>query len=301
MSSKIIAADALNVLLQNVEPKVIPIAKGTPDSAGFAVVPNGMKVESVKKYLDEFRLLPERRTGTECADRLQSFIDLVNRFKGKDSVVFAKSAISGNAMSASLYAIFDYHPANAINTDARHKAHKARYCFPVSKELTFWLKNNATETDQAGFAIMLEERISEMVAANDEDKAQIANLSPKFAEPLEVLELSRNLEIYSAEQVTQSLKLSSGERNLKFTAVHNGADGKPISVPDFFVLNIPVFDGDEPERILVRLRYRKQGEKINWSYDLYRVDRVFQKAFDLSVSVVKSDTALPIFMGEAAS
>jgi len=111
--------------------------------------------------------------------------------------------------------------------------------------------------DQAEFALFLEEHIIEMSAPTDEDRAAVDGLKPKFADPMDMLSLSRDLEIYSKESVRQALKLSSGERNLQFTTEHCDADGKPISIPDFFVVQMPLFDGGESHRILARLRYRK--------------------------------------------
>ena len=76
-----------------------------------------------------------------------------------------------------------------------------------------------------------------------------------------MLELSRNLEIYSQESYRQKNKLSSDETELKFTSQHVDAGGKPIKIPDFFVIQLPLFDGGISERVLVRLRYRPTGEK----------------------------------------
>lgn len=292
--------DNVKTMLDNIAPRTISVNKNIL-GADVLLVPNGMKAESVKKYIDEYLLVPERRKGTETANRLESFIDLTNRFKDGSSVVFAKGNIVGDKLDASLLSILDYHPASGDYRDARHCQHRVVYNFPVSKEFQFWLSNNAESMDQTEFALMLEERIGEMVVANYEDKEKIANLSPKFAEPLEVLQLSRDLEIYSSEVFQQAGKLSSGERTLKFSAVHNGADGKPLSVPDFFMLQIPIFAGEMPVRIAVRLRYRKSGEKITWAYDMYRIDQVFQTAFDNTLAAVREKTGLPLYIGAPAN
>lgn len=298
MSEEKLKADHIKTMLENIQPRIIPV-EGDGKKAEVLLVPNGMEAEGVKKFLDAYNKVPERRKGTHKADRLESFIDLTNRFKDSCSVIFARGNVSGNSISASLTAILDFHPEDADNTVALNCEHKVSYQFPVSKEFSFWLKNNAEGMDQSQFALMLEERISEMSVATDADCAQIENLKPKFAAPVDILELARNLEIYSSESVQQAVKLSSGEREIKFTAVHNGADGKPVSIPDFFVLNIPIFEGERPVRILVRLRYRKQGNGVLWFYDLYRVDMVFQEAFDKALEKVKEGTKLPLFLGSA--
>lgn len=294
--------DLTKAMLENIAPRTISIERGDRDGAGVLVVPKGMTVVSVKNYLDEYRTAPARRSGTEKTDRLHSFIDMTERFKNEDSVIFAKGEINGHSLTANLVTVFDYHPANGNNEDAKNCQHRAFYNFPVSKEFAFWLKGNAEPLSQTEFALLLEERIGEMVVAEENDFSRIANLTPKFAEPLEILELARNLQIYSNETVQQAGKLSTGEREIKFSAVHtaHGKDGKPITVPDFFMLHIPIFAGEAAIRIAVRLRYRKSGEQVIWFYDLYRVDQIFQEAFDFAIEYVKQTTGLPLFMGTPA-
>lgn len=291
--------DNVGRMLDNIQPRMMDIAKGTTDQAQVIVVPVGMRLESAKHFLDQYKTKPDRRTGTEQADRLVSFIDLVNRFKSADSAIFAKGEITGSKLLASLTAILDYHAIGADNKAASYKAHRVSYKFPISKEFEFWFKHNGELMDQEGFALMLEERINEMVSASEEERNAIANLTPKFADPLEILKLSRDLVVYSSEKLQQSTKLSSGERTVKFTAEHADADGKPLSIPDFFVLNIPVFAGEAATRVLVRMRYRKAGEKVLWAYDIYRVDMVFEAAFDAAVDKVKKETEVALFMGES--
>lgn len=294
--------DLIDNLRKTMEPKLIGVV-GPEDrgqQAQVLLVPQGMTAVAVKSFLDAYLERPERRSGIEAADRLESFIALTNRFKNADSVIFAKGEILGNTLNARLAAVLNYHPANGDNKDAQHGDHVVRYDFPVSKEFAFWLGHNGKPMNQADFAMFLEQRTVEMVVARDEDAAEIANLKPKFADPLEMLELARNLQIYSSETVQQGYKPNSGERSVKFNAVHNGADGKPISIPDFFMLNVPIFTAEKPQRVIVHLRYRKSGEQISWSYDLFRVDRVFDRAFNEAVEKAQKETSLPVFFGTPA-
>lgn len=291
--------DNIAKMLENIEPRIL-FVEGSDIGTQVLLVPNGMKAEGIKKYLDEHRLFPERRKDIERTDRLQSFIDLTNRFKSEDSVVFAKGTIKENSIEAKLTTVFDYHPANSNVLDAQNKGHRVDYNFPVSKEFQFWLRNNGEALDQTDFALLLEEHILEMVIVREEEVQEISGLKPKFADPLQMRELSADLEIYSSEEVRQAGKLSSGERNIRFTTQHTDADGKPISIPDFFMIQVPVFESEGSVRIPVRLRYRKHGTSIKWFYDLYRVDRVFDTAFEKAVNEVKEKTQIPLFIGSTS-
>lgn len=291
--------DFIRAIKQNTRPQLLDLSRGDHAKNAVLLVPEGMRVHKIKEYLDEYLLKPERRKGTITADRLGSFIDVVKRFKSKESVLFAQAVITDNTMKASIQAIFDYHPAGDKVEEADNAGHKAKYEFPISKDFAFWLKNNATMMGQADFALFLEERVIEMVAATDEDKAKIDGLSPKFADPLEMLTLSRDLELNATESVKQKMKLSSGETEIAFTSTHTDATGKPVTLPDFFVIRMPIFEGGSVERILVRLRYRILNQKVSWAYDLYRIDTVLEAAFEKDCAYAQKQTELPLFFGKA--
>lgn len=125
----------------------------------------------------------------------------------------------------------------------------------------------------------------------------MSGLGVRFADPAEMVELSRDLEIYSKEHVKQAGRLSSGEKEIRFTVEHLGADGRAVRVPDVFLINIPMFSGAQAVRVPVRLRYRKTGEKLLWLYDLYRLDRAFQQAYNEACDTVERETGLPLYHG----
>jgi hypothetical protein len=86
---------------------------------------------SLKPFVDEWRENPKRRKGNAQADTLASFIDLVNRHKDTDSVVFA-----GFTSSAPwLQAVIDYH---TLERTPRWLVHRIFYKFPISDEFKAW-------------------------------------------------------------------------------------------------------------------------------------------------------------------
>ncbi len=58
----------------------------------IAAVPTNRTLHSIKKLLDEYRVRPERKTGTSTLDTVASFVDQVNRSKDANSVIFADVA-----------------------------------------------------------------------------------------------------------------------------------------------------------------------------------------------------------------
>lgn len=282
----------------NHEPKIHEIKVGTKDAANILVAPDGMKVHDLKEHLEKYRVTPERKKGTIKLDRVESLVEITKRFKSANSVLFAEASVSDRQISAKIVTIFDYHKQSEDIKDADNGGFRAVYDFPISRMFKKWLDSNNTAMTQENFAYFLEERIAEITTATDEDKKQIVGLKPVWADPIEILELSRDLEIYSNESLVSKNKLSSGEREIKFSSVHSDATGAPITIPDFFVIRVPVFEGGQPQRILVRLRYRKQESTLAWFYDLYKIDEALEVGFEEGCDHVAKEVELPIFYGK---
>jgi hypothetical protein len=68
------------------------------------------RLESTKRFRDELLTFPERRKGTARLTSVDSFIEIVERFKNPDSVIFADTTQA----SARLLAVFDYHPRGGV-------------------------------------------------------------------------------------------------------------------------------------------------------------------------------------------
>lgn len=284
---------------ENMKPELKTISRGDDDEVEILLIPEGMKAESVKKYLDENRTHPERRIGIITATRVESFNEIVNRFKNEDSILFAGAKIEDRSIAADITAIFDYHPKNDNVADAENLGHKAVYNFPISKAFKNWLECNNKGFSQLEFAYFLEKRLADLSSPTDDDKAKIEGLKPKWADPINMLELARDLEIYSSESFVSKQKTSSGEYELKFTNNHADANGKPLSIPDFFVVNVPVFEGGPRQRVLSHLRYRKEGTVLQWFYELYNIDEMLFEAFEAACAEVKKAVDLPLIYGKA--
>ena len=63
----------------------------------------------------------------------------------------------------------------------------------------------------------------------------------KFATPSKLIEIARGLQVNEASVVKEARNLSTGESEFTFDTQHTGADGKPLKMPNLFVIAIPVF------------------------------------------------------------
>lgn len=268
----------------------------------FAVIPNGMEVKSLKPIIDLWRTAPERRTGTAHVGRLESFIDLTNRFKDENSALFVRGKVEGKTITATLESVLDYHPALPENKpdNARFNQHRVNYAFPVSKEFQAWIDNDGTPMAQVEFATLIEDRIGDIIGNDPKNPVTFDGfdvLKPNFADPAQMLELSRGMEVFSNVTVKGKTRLSSGETQIEFVTEHKDNKGNALNPPDFFLICVPIFEMGVLYRLPVRLRYRVEQGRVVWFYQLYRAEKAFDDAFNEACYDAKEKTELPLYWG----
>lgn len=291
--------------------QVVIHAKG---EALYASVPNGRKLESLKKILDEYRERPVRRSGHAQLQDLASFIEWVNRHKDAGSVL--RCAMDRKAPS--LHAIVDYHEAGAgalagEDGKARWGAFQATYSMPLDQRWKDWTGISGKPLSQGEFAHFLEDHILDLTPAYNSTNATgelVSNLPEevarflalnqgKCAEPADVVQLSKGLYIYADSKVAERINLQSGETSVTFEEKHRGAPDA-VAVPQLFLVALPVFYlSDTLYRVPVRLRYRLADGKLLWFPTLWQADEVFDKAVRDAATVAHTDTGLPLFFGPA--
>ena len=260
------------------------------DRSGLRPVPKAVFTEHLTS--------PERRTGTAVLTRLDSFIEHVNRFSDKDSIIYARDDRDRPALTA----VLDYHRAGS-ESDPRFGEHRSTFNFPLSDEWQAWQKFDKQVMDQREFAEFIEERVvdieyvEDIDALSEEMRRYIGSTNAgRIATPTRMHELSTNLEVYENSVVKQVQKLQTGEAQIRFESDHVDAAGAPVDIPALFIICIPVFAHDAYYRIVARLRYRATGGLKFW-YELWRTDLVFNDAFDKACARVKEETTLPLLVG----
>lgn len=267
---------------------------GLPESVPVAVSHEQYpKLIDVSHFLEAYRTRPERKAGIARALTLASFIDLVNRHKTADSVIFADTTWT----KPSFTAVIDYHQ-NASAGDPAFGKHRIGYAFPLSEEWQAWVATNGKAMSQRDFAAFLEDRIADLSSPTDFERNNLErDFGTTLATPAELIRLSRGLQVNVDAKVKRAVNLQTGESEISFEETHKDADGKPIKVPGLFVLSIaPFFMGDKV-RVPVRLRYRVAGENIAWFYQIYRPDQSVTERVRTDLGLAEAGTALPAFEG----
>ena len=268
---------------------------GQTRPAQIAILRNGEAKEIVdlKPFIDNWREKPERIVGTAEIQSPESFIALVSRHASEEY-----SALFCDAMNAtpSIQAVIDYHEPAAIADWCKHRI---RYGFPLSKEWVFWMGVAAQgRMDQSAFAYLIEDRIADVVTGDQDSEKELASqMQVSIATPAQLLTFSRGLQVRVAQTVKEVRNTSSGADAITFEETHEGENGQPLAVPGLFVLQIPVFQGDVPIRLPVRLRYRVLDRKTFWTIAPYRADKVLLDTVKAVAERMADATKLPLFYG----
>jgi uncharacterized protein YfdQ (DUF2303 family) len=284
------------------------------ETTPFASVPTGRKIESLKKFYDEYRDRPERRTGHAQLQDLASFIAWVNRHKDAASVL----RCAMNRTDPKLHAIIDYHEEGAgkLTGDdgkARYGQFQATYTMPLDQRWKDWTGISGKPLSQAEFAHFLEDHLLDLTPAYNTTTGSgelVSNLpaevarflalnNGKCAEPADVVQLSKGLDVYADTKVAERINLQSGETSVTFEEKHRGAP-ESVVIPQLFLVALPVFNlSDTLYRVPVRLRYRLVEGKLLWLPTLWQADEVFDKAVRDAAAHAATETMLPLFYGTA--
>jgi hypothetical protein len=301
---------------------------GTPDGNG------GVTLNDWTDKLLARMETPTQRSGTVTIKSLASMTAFVTRMRQDNSILFAD--IGDGSTEPSLTCIFDYHDAVnppmvmgeamlhggdrqdeertpaptallAIEPMPRWARYRAKYSFPASDQWKVWAGKHQKPMDQLELAYFLEENIDDIVSPGtlqpgSKLSAMVKDLGMRLGERLDLIKTARGFSIRSNESVNQVVNTSTGEYQVSFDQTHTPnaqADGQPVSVPNGFLIGIPVFEGDAAYQLLARLRHQKRDNKVQWHYDLYRLAFAKRDAFQLACASVALNTGVPLFHGVA--
>ncbi|WIY25141.1 DUF2303 family protein [Parasedimentitalea psychrophila] len=287
-------------------------------AAHLLSLPKGRTVADVTEQMRKAatHLKPAQKTGTAKFETLDSFIDWTNRFKGDESVVFANQS----RQQPSLTSVIDYHPESAPQLDpktgdanARYCRHRGLYKFPVSEEWKIWNAVAQKTLAKSELGEFIEEHAKDII---DPSPALLGSGKPENAEPWEkplievaaklkgrygqfarLMEMSRHLEIYVSSNLITKRNPDDGTVQMSFENENKDAEGKPLSIPNLFLIAIPVFDQGVNYRLPVRFSFKKNGSAVSFRLTIYNPEAAFYDALKEAVNTAQEKTKLPTFYG----
>ena len=259
-------------------------------------------------------LKPFQRTGRAVLADLDSMIVWTNRFKGADTVLFGQIHPVPKLVS-----VIDYHGEGAPVIDhtngdpaARYGRHTGTYSFPVSEEWKRWNGISGKALDKDVFGEFIEENAKDFLdptpALLGQGKSDpeawearmievAAKVQGRFGQYAALNLLSREFKVHEQGHLNVTTNRDTGEAKVQFLTEHRDPDGQPLTLPNLFMIAIPVFEEGALYRLAVRFRYRKAGSDVKFIVQLYNPDVALRDAAREAMTQAQEATGVPLLMG----
>jgi uncharacterized protein YfdQ (DUF2303 family) len=217
----------------------------------------GGGVQLVDLTGDKYLAAPTRKRGQVAVRDAGSFLAYWRKHSDTGSEVYADRS------KLAVTAVLDAHNADS----ARFGEHRLTLHLQYSQSFNAWLQRSSYTFTQVLFAEFIEDHrsdVREPVAA-------------------ELLELAQTFQATTKASFKSSNVLKSGQRQLEYTETIDASAGRSgkLTIPDEFVLALPVFEGDhEPYRVAARLRYRIDQAGLKMIYIIDRSTEIVDAAFE---------------------
>lgn len=227
---------------------------------GFALVPGGYDVKS----LESFQATPNRIVERRQFSEVPSLSAYVSRFATEDTVTFA------DWRKRSILSMIDYHTPPSIvgSAEPSHNTHQAEFVARLSPEYAAWSDlSRRGLINQKAFGEFLEDRAVDVI---NPDPADIMDIVLKF-------EVTRTAKIASRQ------KLANG--TVQFTYIEEDGHAKgAVAFPEAFILSIPLYEGAEAQKFLVRIRYDIKDGALGFAVKIAGQDKLEREAFEVCVA-----------------
>lgn len=227
-----------------------------------------MRIENLEHTL----AAPVRKKGTTILNDAESFVAVVLDQKSESTRMF--STISPPTFTA----VFNHAALGSGWGD-----HKAKYNAPLAPEWKAWTGIDGKKMNQVEIAQFIENNLVDVA-------------EPEGAT---LLEICRTLEAKKKVNFSSSIRLTDGTNQFTFEEEISGTAQKgQLSIPEVFVIGVPVFENGEKWRVDVRLRYRiEEGGRLVMWVELVRPHKVIEEAVKELRARIAEGTGLAILNG----
>lgn len=257
------------------------------DLVGFV---NGAgQFQDLTPTVNTYRRNPLRRVGTIEAESEGGFIALTNQAAPPAGCV--KAIFVSGDKSPEAVTVADFHEGAIPGWCGD----RIRYAFPISGNWQRWTAANKRSMPLADFAEFIEANMFDIGDPTDAGATTAAwakKADVPIASPSALLSCSRGLSIRVEEDVTNAVRLASGETQMVFTTRHTDKDtGEQVKVPAAFHLLLPIFRHGAIYSVPVRLRYRASGGKVSFSYEIQQAEVFLEHAIRDVVARIEAPIA----------
>ncbi len=245
---------------------------GTQDPLAFLhVVPDGYRVVTtdVEQIRERYRLWPARKTGAVTVSTFVSFLTYVDKhtppttieepdLDGTEDSSDTTTEPRGEQVEITVHNNRIVGVLNAPSPDMPGWSdHTITLQLRHSPEWETWVGDQGRRLmPQAEFAEWLEDQADDVA---DPDKATL-------------IEVARSLEAHTKSNFKSRYRTKDGQIGLRYeedTQARAGANGD-VEIPDHFELRLRVFLGQDPVRVMARLRFRVSSTGLALGYVIHR-------------------------------
>jgi uncharacterized protein YfdQ (DUF2303 family) len=264
-------SDALKTLIK-ADNLASPVIIGA-DGRQHALVP---KDYDLKDITDPYRQPPFPACTVTLDDRA-SLVTYAKRFLTPNSLIIA------DYDTGSIHVAIDWHPHNQADDSgtAAPRKHTATLTLLPSEEFARWDAVEGKLHSQADFALFLEENASDI----------------HKPEPAIMLELARDLEGVTGQSFKARTRHTDGSHAFKFETENKIVS--EVQAPEEFELAIPLYNGEQPEVLVAKFRWRPSAQALMMGFAWHRVEYMRRARFTQIAAAVAEDTGLPWIAGRA--
>lgn len=236
---------------QTVYDLAMAAASLSPEGVGcFLPLPEGFSAHS----LEDLQATPNRMRGDVTFRDTQSLAAYLARFEKPHSVAFS------NPASAQIEVEIDHHD-HAGDTPG-FSEHRAHFHAQYGTRYKAWRDISGRAMSQLEAGVFLEDHA----------------LSVKEPDAATVMDMVMQFDALKKVTFKQSTRLHDGQREFQYTE-ENEARGN-VRLPEEIILLVAVYEGQEPDRIRVKVRYRITDGKLRFQFDIHDREDLERKAFE---------------------
>lgn len=248
--------------------------------------PSGDGQRAVTEITEPGKVNPGRLSQAVTITEPASLAAYSNRFTTATGVLF------GNVSTGVIAALLDYHTPSAdgdgVVTDpaATHNEHRATLTLQPSVEWQIWTAASGKMMPQIEFARFIEENAPDIVSPTGAD----------------LLEIARDFHAVRSADFRQIVRTDSDNERLEFsdsTTAGATAGGRMVEVPTTFIIEIPVYFGEPPVKMVARFRWKQEGTALLLGVKLDRLENVRQAEFRRILTDMAEQTGFPAYFGAA--
>jgi uncharacterized protein YfdQ (DUF2303 family) len=230
------------------------------------VVPEGYKHIDLTGLIEKAGAAPRRKQGAVQLSEIASFNTYVTD-QGDPATTYVYADPEARTLTA---VINDHHRSAPV---AGWRDLRAVYKAELSREFTAWLANNKAPKEQEEFAIFIEDNIADVIEPSGDTLLQIA------------LTLQAKTEV----NFNSSKRLDNGQVQFTYSETIDARAGVgSIEIPREFTIGVRLFKNGEAYRVRARLKYRLNGGKLKFWYELDRPENAVEDAFEAYINQARA-------------